>query len=185
MLNNDGNVFFIGDFDDNAEQNLIIPLTKEIQKQRRLRDGRIDLYINSYGGYKHLVFQLVSLVETAKREGIVVRTIVPHIAFSAGSILAVTGTPGERYIEKDAEHLLHYGTTGSMETTPEQVERNGAIKTRDFKKILAHYNKYSSVPDLATKMNDDSFFVPANKCLTWNLADKYMEKFDIGYDTRD
>lgn len=181
MLNNDGNVFFIGDFDDNAEANLIIPLTKEIQKQREKRDGKIDIYINSYGGYKHLVFQLVSLVEIAKREGIVVRTIVPHIAFSAGSILAITGTPGERYIERDAEHLLHYGTTGSMETTPEQVERNGRLKTRDFKKILAHYNRYSSVPDLANKMNDDSFFATATQCIKWGLADKYMEKFDVGY----
>lgn len=182
MLNNEGNVFFIGDFDDNAEQNLIIPLTKEIQKQRRLRDGRIDLYINSYGGYKHLVFQLVTLVEIAKREDITVRTIVPHIAFSAGSILAITGTPGERYIDRDAEHLLHYGRTGSMETTPEQVERNYAVKARDFKKILAHYNKYSDVPELEEAMNDDNFFVPANKCIKWGLADKYMEKFDIGWE---
>lgn len=180
MINqNDGNIFFIGDFDDGAED-IVIPLTKQIQKQRERHDGRIDLYINSYGGYKHLVFQLVSMVEMAKAEGVVVRTIVPYIAYSAGSILAIAGTPGERYIDPGAEHLLHYGMMGSMETTPEQVARNHVMKSREFKKILDHYNKYSSVPDLAAKMNDDSFFATAAQCKKWGLADHYIDKFDIG-----
>jgi ATP-dependent protease ClpP protease subunit len=175
----DGNIFFIADFDDEAEDGLVIPLIKEIQKQRRLRNGRIDLYINSFGGYRHLVFQLISLIEQAKSYDIVVRTIVPDIAYSAGSVLAVSGTPGERYIEKTAEHLLHYGITGSSETTPEQVERNYAQKKLGFTKILKHYEKTSNVPDLESYMNDDSFYIPASKCIKWGLADKYMDKFDI------
>lgn len=177
----DGNIFFLADFDDSMERDIIVPLTRQIQKQRRYNDGRIDLYINSFGGYRHLVFQLISLVEMAKREGIVVRTIVPDVAYSAGSILAVTGTPGERYIEKTAEHLLHYGFTGSAESTPEQVERNYAQKNEGFKKILRHYEKYCNVPDLERAMNDDSFYVPAAKCIKWGLADKYMDKFDVGW----
>lgn len=179
---NDDNVFFLADFDDNMEGNIVLPLTREIQKQRRLRDGRIDLYINSFGGYKHLVFQLISLVEIAKREGIVVRTIVPDIAYSAGSILAITGTPGERYIEKTGEHLIHYGMTGSIETTPEQAQRNFVQKQESFRKILQHYKKFTKLPhdELDRLMNDDSAFIPASKCIKWGLADKYMEKFDVG-----
>lgn len=182
MLNNDGNVFFIGDFDDNAERELAITLPKEIQRQRKFRDGRIDLYINSFGGYAHLVFQLIEMVEVAKRLDITVRTIVPSIAFSAGSMLAITGTPGERYIAKDGEHLLHYGTTGSQETTPVQIERMTAYKNRDFKKTLKHYERYAKVPDLSKHLADDGFFVPAKQCISWGLADKYMDKFDIGFD---
>lgn len=180
MLYNEGNVFTLFDFDDSMESNVVLSLTKEIQRQRRYRDGRIDLYINSFGGYRHLVFQLISLVETAKREGIVVRTIVPDVAYSAGSILAVTGTPGERYIEKTAEHLIHYGLTGSSETTPEQVERNYIQKNQGFKKIRQHYEKYANVPDLEQLMNDDSAYIPAAKCIKWGLADKLMDKFDVG-----
>jgi len=181
---NDGNVFFLADFDDNMEASLITPLIREIQKQRRLVDGRIDLYINSFGGYRHLVFQLISLVENAKREGITVRTIVPDIAYSAGSILAVTGTPGERYIEKTAEHLIHYGQTASQETTPEQVERNYVQKQQGFKKILDHYQKHTKVDrdELNRLMNDDSAYLSAAKCIKNGLADKYMEKFDIGWE---
>lgn len=181
MLNShEDNIFFLTDFDDSMEGDIILPLIKEIQKQKRYRDGRIDLYINSFGGYRHLAFQLISLVENAKREGITVRTIVPDAAYSAGSILAVTGSPGERYIERSAEHLIHYGFTGSAESTPEQVERNYAQKNEGFKKILLHYKKYTTIPDIEAKMNDDSFYIPGVKCLKWGLADKFMEKFDIG-----
>ena len=181
MLNsNEDNIFFLTDFDDSMEGDIVLPLIQQIQKQRRLVDGRIDLYINSFGGYRHLVFQLISLIENAKREGIVVRTIVPDIAYSAGSILAVTGTPGERYIERTAEHLVHYGITGSSETTPEQLERNHVQKVEGFRKIKKHYEKHANVPDLSALMSDDNAFITAPKCIKWGLADHYMEKFDIG-----
>jgi len=182
---NDGNVFHLTDFDDNMEQTVVLPLYREIQKQSSLREGYIDLYINSFGGYRHLVFELISLVELAKRNGVIVRTVVPDIAYSAGSILAVTGTPGERYIERGGEHLLHYGFTGGGgESTPEQVERNTIQKREGFKKIYKHYDKYTEVPGLKEKMNDDSFFVPATSCIKWKIADKYMDKFDINASRR-
>jgi ATP-dependent protease ClpP protease subunit len=100
------NTFFIGDFDDSLEQQVIVPLTQEIRKQSELKNGVIDLYINSIGGYLHLVNHMTELVELAKASGVVVRTIVPDMAFSAGSMLAITGTVGERYIGKRAEHLI-------------------------------------------------------------------------------
>jgi ATP-dependent protease ClpP protease subunit len=178
----EGNVFFLTDFDDNMEGNIVLPMIKEIQKQREYRDGRLDLHINSWGGYSHLVDQLVELVEIAKREEITVRTIVPAVAFSAGSMLAITGTPGERYIARNANHLIHYGFTGSAETTPLQIERFHAWKKADFANVIKHYNKYSSVPDIEEHLKDDGFFVKASDCIKWGLADKYMDKFDIGFD---
>lgn len=182
MLNNEGNVFFIGDFDDSLEREVAIPLTKEIQKQKKYRDGQIDLYINSFGGYAHLVMHLVELVELAKREGVTIRTIVPSVAFSAGSMLAIAGTPGERYISKSGEHLVHYGSTGSVETTPTQIERYRAWKDRDFKNTIKHYQKYTKIPNLEEHLKDDGFFVPARDCIKWGLSDKYLDKFDVGTD---
>lgn len=173
---NEGNVFFISDFDDALEGSVILPLTEEIAKQSRFKDGRIDLYINSVGGYLHLLRHMVELVEIAKDQGIVVRTIVPEMAFSAGSMLAIAGTPGERYIGREAEHLIHYGQIMSFETTPEQIKRFTAFKERKMKANLAHYKKYANVPDLDKHMLDDGFFVPAAKCIRWGLADKYMDK---------
>lgn len=173
------NVFFIGDFDDQLENSVIVPLTKEISNQAREKDGRVDLYINSVGGYVHLVNHIVELVEIAKAEGIVVRTIVPDMAFSAGSMLAITGTVGERYIARRAEHLIHYGQIMSFETTPEQIKRFTAWKERKMKANLEHYNKYSDVPNLAKHILDDGFFVTAQQAIKWGMADKYMDKLEL------
>lgn len=173
------NIFFIGDFDDSLEDRVIIPLTQEVSKQSELKKGRIDLYINSSGGYVHLLNHIVELVEIAKAQGVVVRTIVPDMAFSAGSALAITGTPGERYMGRNAEHLIHYGQIVSFETTPEQIKRFTAWKDRTFKQNLAHYQKYANIPDLDKHIMDDGFFVTAKQAITWKMADKYMEKLDL------
>lgn len=175
----ENNTFFIGDFDDNLEQQLIVPFTQEIKKQSELKRGRIDLYINSIGGYLHLVNHFIELIELAKFNEVVVRTIVPDIAFSAGSMLAITGTKGERYIGRRAEHLVHYGQIMSFETTEEQIDRFTAHKKRLFKGNLQHYQKYCDIPDLDQKMLDDGYFLTARECIKFGLADKYIDKFDL------
>lgn len=171
--------FFIGDFDDNMEQSLLIPLTAEIERQSHKAEGRIDLWINSHGGYLHLVNHLVALVELAKANGVVVRTVVPDIAYSAGSMLAITGTPGERYIGKSAEHLVHYGTIGSFESTEEQIERYTKYKRRRFQGNIMHYNKYCEIPDVASKIKDDGCFIVARDAIKWKMADKYLDKLPL------
>lgn len=173
------NRFFIGDFDDRLEDSILIPLTEEIAEQAKKADGRIDLYINSAGGYLHLVNHMIELVELAKAAGVTVRTIVPDVAFSAGSMLAITGTKGERYIGARAEHLIHYGQIMSFETTPEQVKRFTAWKERRFRDNLNHYKKYTDYPDLEAKMLDDGHFVTAKECIKFGLADKFMSKLEV------
>ena len=158
---------------------MVVPLTLEIEKQARLKEGRIDLYINSGGGYAHLLYHLVELLEIAKGRGVVVRTIVPDVAFSAGSMLAVVGTPGERYIGRGAEHLVHYGSIMSFETTPSQVERYRKWKERQFKKNLDHYKKYCDIPEVDKEMLDDGWFVPAKTAIKYKMADKYMDKLPL------
>lgn len=175
----EGNVAFIGDFDDSLEHDVIVPLIKEIQKQSETKNGYIDLHINSFGGFVHLCYHLVELVEQAKASGVMVRTIVPSVAFSAGSMLAVTGTPGRRYIGRRAEHLIHYGQSASFETTPTQIERFTAWKDRGFKTNLEHYRKYCNIPDLERQMLDDGFFVTARNAIKWGMADKYIDKMPL------
>lgn len=178
---NDDNVFFLSDFDDSMEGGLIIPLTREIQRQAGKTDGIIDLWVNSFGGYAHLAMHVIELMEVAKGLGVTVRTIVPSVAFSAGSMVAIAGTPGERYIARDAEHLIHYGRTGSVEETPKQIERFSAYKTRDFQRTLKLYEKYAEVPNLDVEMMDNGYFIDARKCVKYKLADHFMDKLDVGY----
>lgn len=179
MFKNDGNLFFIGDFEESMESELLIPLTKEIQKQRQEENGRIDLYINSVGGNLYLLQHIIELVELAKSEDIAVRTIVMSMAYSAGSLLAITGS--ERYIAKSAEHLIHYGNGGYASATPVQAKRQNDKLAREFGWCINHYKQYSNVPNLEKKMADDNFYVTSDKCIKWGLADFYLDELDIGY----
>lgn len=176
-LFSEGTDFVIFDFDDSLEREVPLELIKTIQRVRNQKNPVITLWINSFGGYRHLVFQLISLVEIAKREGIIVRTVITDNAYSAGSILAVSGTEGERYMERTSEHLIHYGLTGSSETTPEQVERNYIQKKEGFDKIKRHYLKYTKIDptELDRLMSDDNAFIPAAKAIKMGLADKFID----------
>lgn len=174
----DGDTFYVlGVFDDQMRDGLVWALTRKIDELKKQREAKITVYINSYGGSGELCFHLVSLLELAKRNGIVVRTVVTGAAYSSGSILAVVGTKGERYIDSAAEHLVHYGQfDGYRKTTPLQIERGTDRWKRWTKTVLKHYEKFADIPGLADHMKDDDFFIPADKCIKWGLADKYMEE---------
>lgn len=175
---NKKNHFYIGEFDASLEE--IMPaLSLEIERQAMEKDGCLDLYINSYGGNSDVANHMVSLIEVAKAHDITVRTIVTSAAFSAGSWIAVTGTPGERYIAKTAAHLVHYGTIGSASGTPMQHDRAAEFAKMWFKQTINHYNEYSNIPDLAEQIKDDGFYIPAIKAVKWGMADKYLDKLAL------
>jgi ATP-dependent protease ClpP protease subunit len=173
------NTLFIGDFDE-IQDELILELYEQIREQKRYKDGTIDLHITSQGGNWYTLRDMVELVEVAKARGIVVRTIVPSMAYSAGSMLAVAGTYGERYIGREADHLVHYGTVdGPPETTPLQSERVSLWKSKGFKSVVNHYKKYCDIPDIEEQIKDDLFFIPAVKCKKWGLADKFIDELEL------
>lgn len=174
------NTFYIGEFDEEMEQNIIIPLTQVVKNQAELRDGRIDMYVNSYGGNAHLLMHVVELMELAKRNDVIVRTMVTGAAYSAGSMVAVAGTPGERYIAKNAMHLIHYGNTGaSAETTPTQAARQHDANQAMFKQVLDHYTKYCNIPNLEENIQDDNWYITSTKAKRWGMADQFLDKFEL------
>lgn len=171
----DNRFFILTDFDDALQEGIIVPLTNKIEELSGQRNAYIEIYISTDGGDADLCMHMVHLLELAQARDITVRTIVTKNAFSAGSILAITGTPGERYISSSGEHLIHFGMSdGMFKRTPLQVDRM-AVRTKNwFNTMLQHYQKYSAVPDLEQHMQDDLFFIPAKKCIKWKLADKDM-----------
>lgn len=174
----DGNKFFIlGEFNDELKKEIILPLTKKIEELAPLKEATIDIYINSPGGYCDIMWHIINLIEIAKKKGIKVRTIVMGEACSAASMTAITGSEGERYIDPHAEHLPHYGQAwGYRAKTPLQMDRGSDYTKRHFKRLLDHYKKYANVPDLDEQIKDDLYFIPANLCIKYGLADKYVEE---------
>lgn len=174
----DENRFYIsGTFDNDMESGVISHLRSEIEKQAAKTDGLIEFYISSHGGNTFVLIQMVELVELAKRKGVKVRTIVTSHAYSCGSLLAVAGTKGERFISRYAEHLAHYGQfDGYRKSTPLQIERDAEAFRRWTKQIIDHYKRYCEIPDLEEHLKDDSFWIPAENAIKWGLADKYTEE---------
>lgn len=172
----DSNRFYIGGaFNEEMEVGVIPGLRGEIETQADKKEGKIELNIASHGGDAHVLIQILELVEEAKRRGIKVKTIVTSHAYSCGSMLAVAGTPGERYISPYAEHLVHYGSfDGYRKTTPLQLDRDHERFKRWTATILHHYMRYAHIPDLEEKIKDDSLWIPASQAIEWGLADKYI-----------
>lgn len=175
-----GNRFYLtGPFDAEMESAVVAPLRKEIDHQAAKRDGSIELWISSHGGNALVLVQLIELVEYAKRNGVTVRTVVASHAYSCGSMIAVAGTKGERYISRYADHLAHYGSfDGIRKTTPLQIERGAEHWRRWTGLIREHYERYTRIPDLEEKLKDDDLWVPAEQCIKWGMADKLMDELD-------
>lgn len=177
------NVFYISEFDKDMTDYLVIPFYRAIKEQVEEYPhggGRIDMYVNSYGGETHLAFHLVSMMELAKAKNIIVRTIVTDTAMSSGSIVSVAGSEGHRYVAKDASLLVHYGYIPVAEvTTPLQAQRNRVYHETHFNHILRHYERYCDIPELEDKMNDDNCYITGTQAKRWGMADKFLDKFDL------
>lgn len=177
------NVFYVSEFDKDMTDYFVIPFYRAIKEQAEKahrEQAYIDMYVNSYGGETHLAFHLVSMMELAKAKGVIVRTIVTDTAMSSGSIVSVAGTPGHRYVAKDASLLVHYGYIPVAEvTTPLQAQRNRVYHETHFKHILKHYERYCDIPELEDKMNDDNWYITGTQAKSWGMADKYLDRFDL------
>ena len=172
------NTFFIGDFDDSMEYKLL-EIRHAISEQASLSNGKIELIICSEGGYAGYAWALVDLMERAKLAGVTVVTVVSGEAFSCGSVVAVAGSPGHRYIGHNAEHLVHLGSVSSHVTTDMQHSRQAAYTKRHFNRVLNHYRKYANIPDLEESLADDNLFVPAARAKSWSMADQWIDKLPL------
>lgn len=172
-------VYIHGEFDSDFNEHVIAPFNRLILTLREKRSPVINIYINSNGGYCKDLDSMLAQIDIARANGIIIRTIVTGQAYSCGSMLAMYGDKGERYISRNAEHLIHYGRNYASVTTPEQIDRNTAYMKRHFKRLLALYQEHSKVPNLEEKIKDDDLYIPPDKCIKWGLADKYIEEIEL------
>ena len=168
-------VYIFGEFDADMTEHIIAPLATLIETKKTVKDATITVHINSNGGYAKYAWSIIGLLNSAKGAGIKVKTVVHADAYSCGSLVAVAGTVGERYIMPNAKHLLHCGSAGIVPKTHLQLERGTEWIKHHFDSIIAHYQKHAKVPHLKAKLKDDEYFVYANDCVKFKLADKIYE----------
>lgn len=175
-----GNRFYlIGEVDEDMQKALAEPMLKAIQKQALLRDGNIKLVIQGPGGYWDAANHILALIDIAKANDVAVETVVVGEVCSASSIIAVAGTPGRRYIFKNAEHMIHYGQGGTLATSPTESDRYAQQLKRFFAAVEKHYKTHCKIPKLHEVLQQDYLFITAPDCIKWGLADHYITKMDI------
>lgn len=174
--------YLLGVVDHDMQKEVAEPMLKAIQEQSLLREGKIKVFIQGPGGYWDVCNHILSLFEIAKAADVVVETIVVGAVCSASSIIAVAGTPGHRFISKTAEHLIHYGSSGAYGTSPTEIERDAAYSKRFMGHVEAHYKRNCSIPSLHSMLQHDNYWIPAQKCVEWKLADGFLNKMDLDPD---
>lgn len=166
--------YILGEFDDTISRHVTPYLVKEIDKKSGEKDAKIRFYINSIGGYVKNLQELLSLIDLAKSRGIIVETYVLKEASSCGSLLAIYGTKGHRYVGRYATHLVHLGSAGTHVRNEIEFARQNEDVKAHFKFIKDMYKTHAKIKDLDKHIKDDWFFVRGQDMIKLGLADKFI-----------
>ena len=132
----------------------------------------IDVFINSNGGDITILNSISTLLGIAKSKGAIIRTTVCGKAYSCGSALAITGTPGFRIMYANAYHLVHFGSqtrTAKQESEIESVVTNMKEHHANWNNLYLN-NTNISQKELKKLMSKDSY-IPANNALKLSFCD--------------
>jgi ATP-dependent protease ClpP protease subunit len=170
-----GQRFFINDLDNEDVDLLLLSVAEAIFEGDI--ENSLEFWINSEGGDASRAFALVELIYLAQRKGFIVETFVLCDAYSAGSIVAVAGSKGYRWVARDASYMLHYGEAENTATSPIAAERIGKETVRHFLKVLNHYEHNCHIPDLETKLMFDNYYIHGDLALQYGLADGFLDEY--------
>jgi ATP-dependent protease ClpP protease subunit len=172
----DNNFYIFGGIDNSMPEKIIAPFIELIDRKSNLKNpGQVHIYVSSYGGLVQYGFDFIQQMERAKDAGITVNTYVSSVACSCGSLIAVAGTPGKRYIGERAYHLLHFMRGSDYAHNPIMMERNFENGKFWHKVLLDIYKKYTKIQKLEEKLLADNYMVNgAAACIKAGLADLKM-----------
>ena len=136
-------------------------------------DKPINFYINSPGGS---VTAGMSIYDTMQFIRCPIHTIVLGQAASMGSLLAMAGAHGHRFILPNARHMIHQPLGGaSGQATDVEIQARELLR---WKKVLTDiYATHTSkdYSELEKDMERDNFMT-AEDAVAYGLADKVIDK---------
>ena len=164
--------YVFGDFDESLLNRVGSELLGWVYKAPDR--GRVNIFIDSGGGDMSVLRTMLSAIGVAKNRGLRVSTFVTGNAYSCGSMLAIAGTPGFRFMSPYGQHMIHYGQSSSRVESPLQLDREAVQSKRHFEFVVDHYKSNSSIKGLRKKLVADSLYVGVDQALRWGLADREM-----------
>ncbi len=166
-------IIFLGGEVDDETANLVIAQMLFLSNEDTKSD--IHLYINSPGGS---VTAGLAIYDTMRFLRCDVSTYCVGLAASMGAVLLLGGAKGKRNILTNSSVLLHQpmirgqiiGPATDLQIEAEEMLR---VRTRLYNIIAEHTGK-----DLDTvgKDCDRNYWMDAQKCVEYGIADKILEK---------
>ena len=138
-------------------------------------DADILFYINSPGGS---VTAGMSIYDTMQYITPQISTIVMGQAASMGSLLALAGATGKRYILPNARHMIHQpsgGARGMQSDIEIQYKEITFLKKNLIRIYRDHNTADKTYAQLEVDMDRD-FFMSAEQAVAYGLADKIISK---------
>ena len=135
----------------------------------------IKIFINSNGGSLNAIMELITLCNLSKTPVI---AIGMGKCYSAGGLLLMGITKGNRYILSTTEALVHDGSTGSMGDTGkvlDDLEYTKKTEESTKKFILEHTNISSELYDKKYRMN---WWLDSSEIIKYGLADHIIENIE-------
>jgi ATP-dependent protease ClpP protease subunit len=169
-----GRFYIFGDIDETIPEMITAPLVEEIiNRSKTLEKESIQIFITSNGGRLDYAFDLVAAFDMAKTMGIVIETIVPSTACSAGSLIAICGH--HRIVSERTYHLLHFAKNWDYSHNPEMSKRNHENLAFLNKQMIKLYEERTKVKDVKEKMLADNFMINGGKeLIKQGLADQLI-----------
>jgi len=136
-------------------------------------DKSISFYINSPGGSVTAGMAIYDTMQFIKPD---IHTIVMGQAASMGSLLAMSGTAGHRYILPNARHMIHQPLGGaSGQATDVEIQARELLR---WKKVLTeiYVQHTGKIYDQLTQDMERDFFMTADEAVDYGLADKKITK---------
>lgn len=163
--------FYVFDDFDSILLSRTQDLYEMIDEEKELKDGKVEVLINSPGGEVSVLIALLDAFDYAKKNGVTVATKVTGLAASCGSLLAVAGTPGHRTMSKHSHHYVHLGSASAVGRTKVAFDRYAGYAGNHFDWVEEIYRKYTKIPGLKKKLEQDHLFVGFDEALKWRMID--------------
>ena len=136
-------------------------------------DKAIQFYINSPGGS---VTAGMSIYDTMQFIRCPIHTIVLGQAASMGSLLAMAGDHGHRYILPNARHMIHQPLGGaSGQATDVEIQARELLRWKMVLTNIYATHTGKSFSELEKDMERDNFMT-AEEAVKYGLADKMITK---------
>ena len=134
----------------------------------------LNVWINSGGGNAYQTTAILNMFNLASARGTIIRTYNICRAASSASMIAVSGTPGYRYMAENAYNLVHYGNSRYEISHSNELEYalNDA-KTHDEKTRRIYLNNTKLTMEEIDQFynTENSGQLYAEQCLQKGLCD--------------